>query len=53
MATGEEIDFNLNFEVHHRFKPGEDRTGEMYLVPHAASGAIVDVIEVQLSPRSN
>jgi hypothetical protein len=25
----------------------------MYLVPPPASGAIVDVIEVQLSPRSN
>ena len=48
MATGEELKYKLDFEVHHRFKPGEDRTGEMYLVPPDPSGAIVDVIEIKL-----
>lgn len=48
MATGEELKYKLDFEVHHRFKPGEDRTGEMYLLPPDPSGAIVDVIEIKL-----
>jgi alpha-L-fucosidase len=48
MSTGEELPFTINFEVHHRFKPGEDRTGEMYLSAPKASGAIIDVIEIQL-----
>ena len=49
MATGEELPYTVNFEVHHRFKPGEDRTGEMYLNSPTATTALVDVIEIQLN----
>jgi alpha-L-fucosidase len=49
MATGEELPYTVNFEVHHRFMPGEDRTGEMYLNSPTPTAALVDVIEIQLN----
>lgn len=49
MSTEQPIPYTLNFEVHHRAKPGEPRTGEVQIEAPDPSGALVDVLRIRLS----
>jgi hypothetical protein len=51
LSTGEELDFGLTFEVHHRAKEGESRIGELAMVAPRATSTLIDVIKVTLASQ--
>jgi alpha-L-fucosidase len=51
LSTGEELDFGLTFEVHHRAKEGESRIGELAMVAPRATSTLIDVIKITLASQ--
>jgi alpha-L-fucosidase len=51
LSTGEELDFGLTFEVHHRAKKGEARIGELAMVAPRATSTLIDVIKITLASQ--
>lgn len=48
LSSGQKLDFSLNFEVHHRAKPGEQRMGELVVQAPDIKTDLVEVIKVAL-----
>ena len=52
LATGDELPFEVNVEVHEQAEQGGEELGELRIPAPAASGAAVDVIAIDFEPRS-
>ena len=48
LSTNQKLEFSLNFEVHHRAKPGEERMGELVIHTPIMDSELVEVIKVTL-----
>jgi len=49
LATGEQLPYEVNLEVHEQPAPGEDPVGELRIPAPAASGAAIDVIAIDFA----
>ncbi|MFF1875704.1 alpha-L-fucosidase, partial [Kitasatospora herbaricolor] len=49
LATGEELDYEVNYEVHEQPAPGQDPLGELLIAAPTASGAVIDVIAIDFA----
>lgn len=49
LATGEQLPFEVNLEVHEQPAPGADPLGELHIPAPAASGAPIDVIAIDFA----
>lgn len=50
LATGEELPFELNVEVHEQAEQTGEALGELHIPAPAASGALIDVIAIDFEP---
>lgn len=48
LSTGQSLEYALNFEVHHRAKPGEERMGELVITTPPIHANLVEVIKIHL-----
>lgn len=51
MADDSELDYSVKLEVHHRPKPGEERTGELRVAVPASVDELVDVVRIDFEAR--
>src|SRR6218665_925872 len=49
LATGEQLPYEVNYEVHEQLAPGADPLGELLIAAPRASGAAVDVIALEFA----
>jgi alpha-L-fucosidase len=49
LATGEQLPYEVNFEVHEQSAAGVDALGEILIPAPAASGAVIDVIAIDFA----
>jgi alpha-L-fucosidase len=49
LATGEQLPYEVNFEVHEQSAAGVDPLGEILIPAPAASGAVIDVIAIDFA----
>jgi alpha-L-fucosidase len=49
LATGEQLPYEVNFEVHEQSAAGVDPLGEILIPAPTASGAVVDVIAIDFA----
>lgn len=49
LATGEQLPYEINFEVHEQSAAGADPLGEILIPAPAASGAVIDVLAIDFA----
>lgn len=52
IATGEQLPYRVSIEMYGQPAPGEERTGELRVTIPSVPSAAIDVIRIELAPRS-